>query len=261
MKIENFKVGKADASVRCYLHDSFVGICDTHERRPAILLIPGGGYQHVSPREADPVAFKFFSHGINVFILTYSTGSAIKVSKPIFEAAEAMCRIRERAEEFSVDAAKVCIMGFSAGAHLALSVAALHSNSILSDYPHCRPDCAVLIYPVVSSGIFSHARSFDNLCENEEEREFYSLEKRINETMVPAFIVHAANAPSVPVENSLALSLALSANRIPFELHILPEGGHGFSTATEEVGRSFPHDTLWPELCYSWLSMVLKYTE
>ncbi len=261
MKIDSFKVGTADACVRCYLHDSLVGVCDTHEKRPAILLIPGGGYHHVSPREADPVAMKFFAHGINVFILTYSCCEAIKVSKPIFEAAQAMCTIRERAEEYNVDSSKVCIMGFSAGAHLALSVASLHAKPILSDYPSCRPDCAILIYPVVSAGLFAHSGSFDTLCESAEEREFYSLEKQIDSTMMPTFLVHAADDPTVPVENSLLLSMALSKNRIPFELHIYPEGGHGFSAATVEVGRSYPHDTIWPDECYRWLSMVLNYTE
>ncbi len=261
MKIDNFPVGKADANVRCYLHDSLVGVCETHEYRPAILLIPGGGYEHVSPREADPVAMKFFSHGLNVFILTYSCREDIRVSKPVFEAAEAMCTIKRRAEEFCVDAEKVVIMGFSAGAHLALSVASLSNKPILSSYPECRPAAAILIYPVVTSGIFAHRGSFDYLCESEEERSFYSLENQVDGSMMPTFIVHAADDPTVPVENSLLLSMALSRNNIPFEMHILPEGGHGFSTATVEVGRSNSHDTLWPSLCYSWLSMTLGYIE
>ncbi|MCR5732893.1 MAG: alpha/beta hydrolase [Sphaerochaetaceae bacterium] len=261
MKIEQFKVGPADGKVICYLHDSLVGVCETNALRPAILLIAGGGYEHISPRESDPVAMKFFAHGINVFLLKYSCAEKIKISKPIFEAAEAMCTIRKRAKEFCVDENQVAILGFSAGGHLALSVAALSDEAILSAYPDCRPNAALLIYPVVTSGEFAHTGSFDYLCESEEERAFYSLENHIDEKMMPVFLLHAANDPSVPVENSLLLASALSRNKIPFEMHIYPEGGHGFATATKEVGVRISYNREWTELAARWLLTLFEYTE
>ena len=261
MKIEEFNVGKIGAKVICYLHDSLVGICETNALRPAVLLIAGGGYERISLRESDPVAMKFFAHGINVFLLKYSIADKIKASKPIFEAAEAMCKIRERAEEFSVDENKVAVLGFSAGGHLALSVAALSCESILSSYPKCRPDAALLIYPVVTSGKYAHKGSFDNLCETEEERAFYSLENRVNEKMMPVFLLHAANDPSVPVENSLMLASALSRYKVPFEMHIYPEGAHGFATATKEVGTRISYNSEWIEIATRWLFTQFDYTE
>ena len=261
MKVVKFSLGKLPFSVIGYLHDDLSKICDTSALHPALVICPGGGYRNLSPREADPVAFRFFTRGINIFILSYSIGEEIKIEKPLLQVANCVSYVKEHAIELGVDRDRVGVMGFSAGAHLAASLAVHHNSTLLSAYPDAKPSLAILGYPVITSGEYAHVGSFNHLCQREEEREFYSLEKSVSKDTVPCYIFHTANDQDVPVENSLLFALALSKYKVPFELHIFQEGIHGISIATNAVGRVSKRIQEWTEEAFKWMSAIWKYEE
>lgn len=261
MKIVEFKAGSLPATVIGYLHDNISSVCKAPSLNPALVICPGGGYQHLSPREADPVAFRFLSRGINTFILNYSIGDEIDKEKPIMELAATVSYIKKHAEKLGVDKNRVGVMGFSAGGHLAASLAVHHASPALKAYPECRPSLAVLGYPVITAGEYAHRGSFDNLCRSSEELEFYSLEKQVDSDTVPCYIFHTANDGSVPVENSLVFALALSKHKIPYEMHIFQEGIHGISIATNSVGTPSDRVGEWCDEAFKWMSNIWGYVE
>ena len=107
-----------------YLRDETTEM-PSYNTRPAVLILPGGGYRYCSPREADPVAVQFLQAGYHVFTLIYSTDHAPLLWQPLTEAASAILYLRRNAADLRIAADKITIVGFSAGAHLAASTALL----------------------------------------------------------------------------------------------------------------------------------------
>ena len=169
--------------------------------RPAILILPGGGYAWCSSREADPVAMQFLQAGYNVFILTYTcrkddTQPPLRW-QPLIDAAGAILHIRRNAAKFRVDPFKVAVCGFSAGGHLAASTAILWDaepvqKALSIHAEEARPDAVVLGYPVITSGIMTHGGSIKNLCgDNAELKATMSLENQIRgESAALLYLAH-----------------------------------------------------------------------
>ena len=151
-----------------YLRDRTVEM-PAFNTRPAILILPGGGYAWCSKREADPVAMQFLQAGYNVFTLYYTCRSDETVPalrwQPLIDAAGAILHIRRNAEQFGTDPAKIAICGFSAGGHLALSGAVL---DIPGETAQQRPNAVILGYPVITAGEFAHRGSFVQLAGSED---------------------------------------------------------------------------------------------
>ncbi|MPN62052.1 hypothetical protein SDC9_209798 [bioreactor metagenome] len=128
-------------------------------------------------------------------------------------------------------------------------------------YGYNKPNAMILCYPVISSGDFAHRGSFDNLLGTKEPDEStllkFSLENCVSDKTVPTFLWHTAEDGAVPVENSLLFSMALSKEKIPFELHVFPKGGHGMSLATAEVGCDAPYVARWIDFARKWLEVTL----
>lgn len=249
MKHVEFKVGQNAVSCQGFIHEDLSEFCTSYRLRPFVVVCPGGGYRHLSPREAEPVAMKFYAHGMNTFILYYSIGEQIRSEKPYRELGMAMEYIREHSDELNCDFSKSAVMGFSAGGH----VAASYTIFAEAEFPHSVPSLSVLGYPVITSGEFAHKGSFEYLCDNEEEWKLYSLENRVDHKLCPVFMFHTCNDGSVPVENSLMFAKALSEVDSPYTLHIYQDGRHGFSTATKEVGADYPELQGWCDECLKWM--------
>lgn len=237
--------------------------------RDAILVIPGGGYGNVcSDREGEPIAMAFMPHGFNAFVLHYSVASKEKRSFPaqLIQASLAMKHIKDNAEKYNIDPERVFVTGFSAGGHLAASLATMwNDEGLRAKYGFegeiNKPNAAILCYPVITGGKFAHRGSFKNLLHeddpNGEKTTYWSLENRVSDKTPPCFIWHTASDAGVPVENSLIFSMALSNAKIPFELHVFPEGVHGLSLATREVRpEADPYIGRWVELSAKWLSKL-----
>lgn len=246
-------------------------ILDTNQellikKRPLILMCPGGGYNHTSDREAEPLAMRFLAMGYHVAVLRYSCAPAVYPTA-LLEAAQAMKLIHEHAGEWRVDEEGIFVQGCSAGGHLAASLGMFWQEKWLSEKTgteneKLRPAGMILCYPVISSGEYAHRGSFENLLQGQDAEELserLSLEKQVTEHTPPAFLWHTYTDESVPVENSLLLIAAMRRYKIPVEFHMYPIGGHGFSTCDEQSaygdGRGVQKE------CQSWLPLVRVWLE
>lgn len=205
----------------------------------AVVICPGGGYARLAiTHEGYDVAKKFASWGITAFVLKYRLpGDSIMQDKtigPLQDAQRAIQLVRERAAEWGIDINKVGIMGFSAGGHLA-STAGTHFTKAVIDNPaniSLRPDFMILGYPVISfNDSICHKGSKINLIGKQPTNEqvaYYSNELQVTAQTPPTFLVHAGDDKTVPVQNSLYFYAALAKQHVLAEMHVYPQGGHGF---------------------------------
>lgn len=246
MLVEKFKIAAEgsgeNANLKTYIIDSSEQM--KYNKRPLVLICPGGGYGFVSDREAEVMALQFTAMGYHAAVLTYST-YPVRYPAQILEVAQAWKLIRENAEEWNVLSDKTVILGCSAGGHLAASYSLFcgedfvtKSVGLVAD--ELRPAGMILCYPVITSGEFSHRDSFATLLGGDYESlvgtellEKVSLEKQVTEKVPPAFIWHTYTDNVVPVENSLLFASALRKHNVNCELHIFPDGGHGLGLASE----------------------------
>lgn len=231
----------------------------------AVIVCPGGGYRFLSyEKEGTDIAQWLAQNGIAAFVLKYrlpdSSHDIDQRLSPLLDAKRAIRTVRFNARQWSIDPEKVGIIGFSAGGHLA-STLAVHSDN--GDQKSAdpierlssRPDFAVLVYPVISmQENITHPGSRTRLlgdAPSKQEVDFYSNELQITDDSPPTFLTHAGDDLKVPVVNSIRFYEGLVALRIPAELHVYPTGGHGFGLS--QWGGS-PES--WPDLCLNWLSKL-----
>ncbi|RVT79575.1 beta-galactosidase [Flavobacterium sufflavum] len=228
-------------------------------KNAAVIICPGGGYALLSiDKEGINVAKWFNSIGVSAFVLKYRLPSddimTDKTVGPLQDAQEAIRTLRRNADIWNLDANKIGIMGFSAGGHLA-STASTHYLDKVYDAKgdlSARPDFSMLIYPVISmeKGI-THNGSKESLLGKMASDDLiakYSNEKLVDEKTPPTFLVHATDDGAVPVENSINYYLALKKNKVPAEMHLYQNGGHGFGLGTKGT------HTDWPKACEHWLA-------
>ncbi|WP_309123830.1 alpha/beta hydrolase [Arthrobacter sp.] len=220
--------------------------------RPAILVLPGGGYGQTSAHEGEPVAEWLAGLGVHAFVLRYRVAPH-QHPAPLSDAKEAMLWIRGGEHGIAVDADRVGVLGFSAGGHLA---ATLSTDTPCGD-PHLDvtgaiPDLSVLCYPVVSFIDAVHQGSIDNLLGGSPSSDLLqrmSADLNVTSTTPPAFLWHTADDEPVPVENTFAYARALVRNNVPVEVHVFPHGAHGLGLGEGEAG---PDE--WTVLCGKWLN-------
>jgi acetyl esterase/lipase len=226
----------------------------------AVLICPGGGYQHLAYVISGTQLAKWFNAiGISAFVLNYRLPTSPDVRQreiaPLQDAQRAMRIIRANAEKWQIKADKIGVLGTSAGGHLAADLGTSTEdlakiNDELDKWPFA-PNFIILVSPVITMGEHAHAGSKKNLLgENPSKQltERYSLETQVTPTTPPAFVVHAANDKGVNVRNSLLFYNALLDKNISASLHIFPTGGHAIAL------RNNPGSTeTWTELCEMWL--------
>jgi len=233
----------------------------TRANGAAVVICPGGGYGHLAmDHEGHQVARWLNSFGVAGFILKYrhrNSGAGYGHPAPLADARRAISMVRSRAGEFNVDPRRIGVMGFSAGGHLASSVAThFHTGRTDTtdkiDRVSCRPDFAVLIYPVISfTEWFTHKGSMRNLLGKDPDAELVrtlSGELQVTSRTPATFLVHTTGDTVVPAENSIAFYLALRKAKVPAELHIFEKGRHGFG-----LGRGVGPVSSWPGLCQKWM--------
>jgi acetyl esterase/lipase len=224
----------------------------------AVIVCPGGGYSHLADHEGGPVAEWLNTLGITAFVLKYRVGPRYHHPAPLLDAARAIRTVRARAAEWQLDPNRIGILGFSAGGHLASTIGTHFDGGKVDDAEpiervSSRPDLMILIYPVITMREFTHAGSKRMLLgENASEDlvKLLSNDEQVMKETPPAFIVHTADDPGVPVENSLRFAAALRKARVPVEIHVYEHGPHGFG-----LGSKDPILSTWPQRCAEWLRM------
>ena len=258
---EYFGVSKKEdcaGYLTCYIHKDYDFAKD--RIRPAMLIVAGGGYSHLSEREKEPVAFKYIENGFNCFILDYCIVPKVYPTQ-LLEGIMAMLYIRQNAEKFFIDKAHVVALGFSAGAHLCGMLATVTEDE-MKDFAlkeaidFVRPNALVLGYPVVSGVKSPHVGSFANLTNNNENLyEKLSLENRVNKNTPPAFIWGCLDDPIVPSDNGFLLAKVYKRMGIPFEYHLFEScnGVHGLSICEKETLYENEMVRVWLQLSKNWL--------
>jgi acetyl esterase/lipase len=227
-----------------------------------VLICPGGGYYlQAYDWEGTDMARWLNSVGIAAFVLKYrlpywsKPGCSEHIA--LDDARRAMQMIRSQAATYKIDPAKIGVMGFSAGGHLAASLSVHYEGGMpASTDPvgrvSSRPDFSILVYPVISlDTTVSHGGSRKNLLGPNPKPELisrFSCELQVNENTPPAILIHASDDTGVPVENSIRYYQALIKHKRPAALYIYPEGGHGFAIAH---GKGFI--STWTKQVEGWL--------
>lgn len=224
--------------------------------RPLIVVLPGGGYAHRAPHEGAPVAAWLNGLGLHAAVCHYRIFPWLHPA-PLQDAQRALRLVRARAGAWCVDPRRVGVLGFSAGGHLACSVANFgdDGDATADDEVARQPgraDALVACYPVVTFGAARHDGSMRNLLGDEPDpaqRQTLSLETTVTSANPPSFIWHSADDPGVPVANSLIYAQALAAQHVPFALHIYAHAPHGIGLGRDHPGAARG----WTLACEAWL--------
>lgn len=211
--------------------------------RKSILVCPGGGYSFCSKREAEPIALFFVSRGYNAYVLDYSTTNRSKNRFPVqlLEAMAGLYYIKSHASEDYGNAADVHVIGFSAGGHLAGSLAFMGNEpkykkllGIEATYD-LKIKSVILGYPVTSAEGPTHLESFQNIVTKDADEKALSLEHHVTKDAPALFVFSTSDDNCVPIRNSLVLSQKYADLGKEFELHIYQKGPHGLSLGNEVV--------------------------
>jgi acetyl esterase/lipase len=195
----------------------------------AVIVCPGGGYGGLAmDHEGKQIAQWLNSQGIAAFVLKYRLGPRYRHPAPLADAQQAMKMVRARAQRLGLT--KIGVWGFSAGGHLASTVATMF------DGPETRPDFAILAYPVIT---FTdepqvHKGSRRNLLGDQPDAQLVSqlsTELRVTSNTPPIFLFHTNEDKGVPPENSILFYLACRKAGVPVEMHIYEKGPHGVGLA------------------------------
>jgi len=224
----------------------------------AVIICPGGGYARLAiDHEGYDVAKRFNEMGVTAFVLKYrlpnEQSQLDKSIAPLLDAQQAIRLVRQRAKEFNVNPSRIGLMGFSAGGHLA-STAGTHFAKPLGDdktNTSVRPDFLMLLYPVISfSDTLMHGGSRTNLIGSTpptDQIKLYSNELQVTTQTPPTFLVHAADDRTVKVQNSLRFYEACLHHKVPVEMHLYPQGGHGFGMNNKTTKDN------WTDRLQNWL--------
>lgn len=210
------------------------------KKRPAVLVLPGGGYTMCSDREAEPVTYPFLAYGYHAFVLRYSVKKDAIWPNPLNDYEQAMEYIRSHAEEWNVIDDKIAVIGFSAGGHLTGCAATIAKN---------KPNAAILGYAALEGETITsyHPTAPD-------------VVSLVDEHTCPCFVFSSRTDNMVPIRNSVKFINALTEHEISYESHIYAYGPHGFSTCN--MSTLFPRTEMcgripqWVNDCIAWLEEI-----
>lgn len=271
MKVETVNLWEDGSSARyiSYLFEKEESL-KMVDKRPAMIICPGGGYLSTEYREGEPVAMHFLNLGYQVFVLHYhtkATGGNTLYPQQLFDIAKMMLTIRTNAEEWNIDPEKVGVMGFSAGGNLCSILSTRWQSELLKEKFHVedssifKPTCVLLCYPLTRSSRFDddgtklpeipeQLKPFAyllNLMDIAMRKAFFGTEMpteeqlkalrtidEVDENTPPTFLWTAADDYMVDAANSLDYAHELIRHNVPVELHVFETGGHGLSKGSKD---------------------------
>lgn len=244
----------------------------TPEKRPAILILPGGSYLYCSDREGDPVAVTFSQKGYQTFILEYSTGEASDYPTPLIEVAKAIDHIKKNAEEYLVDIERITLAGLSAGGHLALVYGSSFMRKEFQELTKMTKDemkieSLIAAYPVANfKALYDRAVEYSKNSKSNKEipigKMFGIYEERrdpialIDPEMPRTFIFTTLKDRIIPPVDTVEYVRRLMEKGIDIEFHLFNKGSHGLSTGDDlsNYSRDYPKRIgEWILLAENWL--------
>lgn len=214
----------------------------SNKARPAVVICPGGGYELLAIKhEGTDICAWLNTIGVHAFLLKYRTPNREEAA--LADAARAIRVIRSRAKELHVDPDKIGVIGFSAGGNLAARVSAPDRDEPYEqkdgiDKLNFRPNFAMLIYPAYLTDL----------------RKLFDMELKtkvkVDKRTPPTFIVQTQD-DGIKVENALAWYIQLRKAGVSIEMHLFPNGGHGYGI----MRRGMSVD-IWPDLAYRWMKTI-----
>lgn len=258
---DEFKNIKSDAYVTIYSSSS--NKFDENRKRKGILVIPGGGYNHLSVRENEPVCLTFLKEDFVVASLTYTVNELDEFT-PIDEGLASLVLLKRYAEDLNLDQDNISVLGFSAGGHLASSLALFRKDEKFIKHLESSKDeldfkLLLLGYPVIDMFAYTHKGTMELRTKNKEElKEKYSIQKHVDSSFPPTFIFLTSEDQSVNPSNSLLLAQELIKNHVRVELHMYEEGPHGLALGTKasnpEANREYPSFATWVEFALDFIA-------
>lgn len=229
---------------------------------PAVIVVPGGSYTHIPKAQAEALTLAFNRLGFQSFTLRYSfIGEATPLlPRPVVELGRAIATIKQRASEWSIDANRIVVAGFSAGGHVA---------ALFNDYWHTdwlnqltqttaktlKPQAIMLAYPVISP-LLGFPTDSETLLKWTDEPARFAAEQHVTNANRPTFIWATTDDPVVPVQNTLAYVSALNDYNVPVECHLFSHGPHGIALADQttawNAASNNPHVAHWLALFNEW---------
>ena len=211
----------------------------------SVVICPGGGYAKLSmDQEGFLMAQWLAKNGIAAFVLEYRLPNGHR-EVPLEDVVEAIRVVRKRAKKFNIDPAKVGVMGFSAGGHLAASAS---NKPKVED----RPNFSILFYPVLTANDYtSHRGSFRNLLgkrHSEQEAEAWAMDKCVDVNTPPTILILSDDDTTVPAAGAAIYYAALRYHGVKASMHVFPEGGHGWGNYDR-----FSYQKEWQHLLLRWL--------
>ncbi len=297
MRIEQFQLYEDDPKVTltAYILDDSPEMLNG-TKRPAVLVCPGGAYMFTSDREAEPLAIRFAAMGYHAFVLRYSVYSNSGIHfpdpdqspaypksvypGPAYEIGMAMLLIRAHAEEWKVDMDKIILNGGSAGANNCAEFAVHYQDEDLckaigATPEQIRPAAAVLAYGVYDYVLMQktlekigdqdriemnrgfNLAAFGDPDASEEIMAKASPINYVSKNTPPMFLWATREDSTVPVDQTLAMALAMEAAGVPCETHIFENGDHGLATADQSSAQAKeqirPDVAVWMSLAETWL--------
>lgn len=264
------------------------------QKRPAVILCPGGSYALLARKEGEPVALKLNTMGYHAFVLHYSVifrEKPVSLSREeelppvnengyfprqLFQLREAIALVRAHAEEWQLDAEQIVLMGFSAGGHLVASYITFGASVLNGQY--LPPKAAVLGYSLSDLSVADSEekrsrpsgrllRKYKHLClfrtENPTEEQLRACNPcaHIAPGMPPVFLWHSRTDTEVQASNALNFASGLFAAGVPFELHLYAAGKHGCALADPVCASEKEHYdegcAAWPDALRIWLKKIL----
>jgi acetyl esterase/lipase len=210
MRVFTEHVGADSAILTGYVLDHSDELLNTR-LRPAVLVLPGGGYFMTSDREAEPVALAYLAEGFNAFVLRYAVGADAPFERSLADAQAGLAWLRDNADQLGIDPERIAVVGFSAGGHLAACL-----GTVADD----KPGALVLGYPVTLAEFGPPIGKV-----------IADVAAAVSAATPPTFLFSTSGDTLVPIRNSLAFLAALAEHDVPFESHIYLLGPHGISLA------------------------------
>lgn len=282
--------GRTDVTLTTYVLDHSPEL-PGGESRPAVLICPGGAYLNCSDREGEPIAMAFAAMGYHTFVLRYSVytegvpcfpdlSQPLEPKEhcihpnPVWDMAAAMLYIRDHARQWHLDADRIAVCGFSAGAHNSAMYATNWHRDYIADHfgrpaEDFRPAACILGYTLSDYIYMKESNRVDPLFipskiallgeafPSDEVLHAVSPARNVTEHTPPTFLWATCEDSLVPVQHTLIMAKALADGNIPFEVHVFEGGPHGLATATQASALAktnlLPDAAKWVPMCDAWL--------